>query len=134
MPDSLIIKKGGNGRSGNIGEGNLENLTRIIVEEHFPDYKIFRKHNEKPDLLVLENINENELLIIELKYGSADSNVLPPILDYCGSISKEFPNKKIKGIIIVGEIDKSLVNACSNPLIDIGVMKYQIRIDLEKIV
>jgi hypothetical protein len=82
----------------------------------------------------LENSNEKELLIIELKLGFADSNVITPIIDYCGSILKEFPNRNIKGIIIAEKADESLINACSTPLMDIGIMKYQIKINLEKIV
>jgi hypothetical protein len=37
-------------------------------------------------------------------------------------------------IVIAGEIDESLISACSNPLIDVEVMKYQTKMILEKIV
>jgi hypothetical protein len=117
-----------------IVEENLKRLMVVNIEELFSDYKIIEKQNDKIDFFVLENINKNELLIIKLKSGFADSNVIPSILEYCGSISKKFPNKSIKGIIIAGEIDESLVNVCSTPLMDIGVMKYQMKINLEKIV
>jgi hypothetical protein len=111
------------------------------VEELFPGYKIFGKQNEGIEYpiggrridLLLENIVEKELLIIELKAGAADYNVLAQISNYYGLLSKEFPNKKIKGIIIAGEIDESLINACSITE-KIGVMKYQMKLTLEKIV
>jgi hypothetical protein len=117
-----------------IVEGNVKHLMAAKAEELFPGYKIVKKQNEKKDLLVLENINKNELLIIKLKEGFADNNVIPSILEYCGSLPKEFENKSIKGLIIAGEIDESLVKACSTPLMDIGIMKYQVEINLEKIV
>jgi hypothetical protein len=111
------------------------------VEELFPGYKIFGKQNEGIEYsiggkfidLLLENTIENKLLIIELKAGVADYNVLAQISNYYGLLSKEFPDKIIKGIIIAGEVNESLINACS--ITDkIGIMKYQMKLDLEKIV
>jgi predicted nuclease of restriction endonuclease-like (RecB) superfamily len=111
------------------------------VGELFPGYKIFGKQGEGIEYtiagkridLLLENTIENELLIIELKAGVADDNVLAQISNYYGLLSKEFPNKKIKGIIIAGEIDDSLIHACS--ITDkIEVKKYKMKLTLEKIV
>jgi predicted nuclease of restriction endonuclease-like (RecB) superfamily len=111
------------------------------VGELFPGYKIFGKQGEGIEYtiggkridLLLENTIENEILIIELKAGIADYNVLAQISNYYGLLSKEFPNKKIKGIIIAGEIDDSLINACS--ITDkIEVRKYKMKLTLEKIV
>jgi hypothetical protein len=113
---------------------SVKKLMVTQVEELFPGYKIFRKQNESKGLLILENTNKKELLIIELKTGVADYNVLAPIINYSGILSNEFPNKNIKGIIIAEKIDESLVKACSSPIIDIGVMKYQMKLKLDKIV
>jgi hypothetical protein len=118
----------------NFTDESVKKIMITQIEELFPGYKIFRKQNQGKGLLVLENENKKELLIIELKSDVADYNVLASIINYSGILSKEFPNKNIKGIIIAGKADESLVNACSSPIIDIGVMKYQMKLKLDKIV
>jgi predicted nuclease of restriction endonuclease-like (RecB) superfamily len=122
-------------------ERDLKYSMATQVGELFPGYKIFGKQGEGIEYtiggkridLLLENTIENEILIIELKAGVADYNVLAQISNYYGLLSKKFPNKKIKGIIIAGEIDDSLMNACS--ITDkIEVRKYTMKLTLEKIV
>ena len=62
---------------------------------------------------MLENNTDSLLLAIELKSGRADYRMFGQIAMYIGLLKKEFPQKNIKGIIIAGEIDSSLKNACA---------------------
>jgi hypothetical protein len=128
----LEYRNAGNGNHNEDDEEKLKHPMDAKLEKIFPGYRVFRK--EKADLFVLENENNNELLIVELKPGNAGSNSLPPILEYCGLIYEKYPSKTINGKIIAGEIDESLKKACSSPVIDIGVMKYQLNIGLGEIV
>jgi hypothetical protein len=49
-----------------------------------------------------------------------------------GSLIQRFPERSIKGIIIAGEIDNSLIRACA--ITDrIKLMKYNMNLTLEEI-
>jgi hypothetical protein len=104
-------------------EGDLKKIMAEQVEELFPGYRIFGRQNEKEDLLILENTRNNELLIIGLKAGIADANVLAPVFEHSGSMAKEFPDKNIKSIIIAGKMGDSLKRACLSPDIVIPLNK-----------
>lgn len=101
-------------------ERDLQNSLIWQAETLFPGYKIFGDNldgieyaiNGKRIDLLLENKSENTLLAIELKAGTGDFRVFGQISMYIGLLSKKFPDKIIKGLIICGEVDKSLINAC----------------------
>jgi len=101
-------------------ERDLQNSLIWQAETLFPGYKIFGDNlngieyaidGKRIDLL-LENKSENTLLAIELKAGTGDFRVFGQISMYIGLLSKKFPDKIIKGLIICGEVDESLINAC----------------------
>jgi len=86
----------------------------------FPGYKIFGENKvgveyliegKKIDIL-LENIASGSLLAVELKSGVADYKVFGQIAMYLGLLKKQFPDRKSEGVIISGEVDESLKNAC----------------------
>jgi hypothetical protein len=121
-------------------ERDLKNSLIAQVEELFPNYKIFGTNREGIEYaiegkridLLLENTNENTLLIIELKAGVADFHAFGQISMYLGLLSKKFIGKMITGVIIAGEIDASLVNACL--ITDkIKLLRYQMKLALEEI-
>jgi hypothetical protein len=110
------------------------------IPELFPEYTIYGNNREGIEFpidgrridLLLENVQENRLLIIELKSGIADDSVFTQISWYMGSLMQRFPDKIINGIIIAGEIDDSLRRACA--ITDrIRTMKYNMNITLEEI-
>jgi predicted nuclease of restriction endonuclease-like (RecB) superfamily len=121
-------------------ESDLQYALEQQAEELFPGYKIFGENNEgiqyninrrRIDLL-LEHKTENKLLVVELKAGLADYKVFGQISMYIGPLMQEYPDKDISGVIIAGEIDESLKDACltSNK---ITLKKYQMKITLEEI-
>lgn len=119
-------------------ERDLQNSLIWQVESLFSGYKIFGSNQDGIEYsiggkridLLLENRLENTLLAIELKSGTADFRVFGQISMYIGLLEKQFPNKKVSGIIIAGNIDESLKNAC---LITDKVIlkKYQMQLTLE---
>jgi len=120
-------------------ERDLENSLIKQAESLFPKFKIFGSNREGIEYciegkridLLLENIEENILLAIELKAGAADFRVFGQISMYLGLLSKKYPDKKISGLIIAGEIDESLKNACL--ITDkIELRTYQMQLSLEK--
>ncbi|MBI5748815.1 MAG: DUF1016 family protein [Nitrospinae bacterium] len=86
----------------------------------FPGYKIFGENKEGIEYsiegkridVLLENITSGSLLAIELKSGVADFRVFGQIAMYLGLLKKQFPDRKSEGVIISGEVDESLRNAC----------------------
>jgi hypothetical protein len=86
----------------------------------FPGYKIFGVNKEGVEYLIegkkidvlLENIASGSLLAVELKSGIADFKVFGQIAMYLGLLKKQFPDRKSEGMIISGEVDESLKNAC----------------------
>lgn len=69
------------------------------------------------------------MLAIELKSGDADFRVFGQISMYLGLLSKKFPNKTAIGIIIAGEINDTLQNACLTTD-KIKVKTYQMQLTL----
>ena len=121
-------------------EIDLKNSLINQVEELFPSYKIFGNYNEGVEYsingkrvdLLLENLEKDVLLAIELKSGIADFRAFGQISMYLGLLSKRFPGKEIRGMIIAGEIDKTLEAAClTND--KIGLKKYSMKLMLEDI-
>ncbi len=86
----------------------------------FPGYKIFGENKEGIEYpiegkridVLLENIASGSLLAVELKSGVADFRVFGQIAMYLGLLKKQFPDRKSEGVIISGEVDESLKNAC----------------------
>jgi len=120
-------------------ERDLQNSLISQAEYLFPGYKIFGKNEgieyiiegKRIDLL-LENKEENTFLAIELKAGEADLKVFGQISMYIGLLKRKFPDKKIKGCIIAGEIDETLKYACSTNE-NIVLHEYQMKISIVEI-
>ena len=111
------------------------------IDELFPGYRIFGKNKEginyeingRTIYLLLENPMENSLLAVEINAGRADYKTFGKVAMYIGMLSKEFPTKFVKGLIISGEIDDSLVNATR--ITDrIKVKTYQMKLSLRNII
>jgi len=101
-------------------EKDLKSTLSNQISELFPGYKIYGENregieyfidNKRIDLL-LEQISSHSLLAIELKSGTADFRVFGQIAMYVGLLKKRFPDRKIEGLIISGEVDESLKQAC----------------------
>jgi RecB family endonuclease NucS len=123
-------------------ERDLQNSLISQAEVLFPSYKIYGNYDgveytiegKRIDLL-LENKKENKLIAIELKAGVTDYKTFGQLSMYLGLLQKQFPNipkENISGIIIAGEIDKTLKDACliTNK---IKLMEYTMKISLEEI-
>ena len=110
-----------------------DSLTRQI-DKLFPEYTLFKDGVEyyidgKRIDVLLENKLKNELLVIELKAGLAKKETLGQISEYMGKLKKKFNDKIINGIIIAGEIDDSLKDACF-PFPNLKTMIYRIELSL----
>lgn len=111
-------------------ERDLHNSLKCQATELFPGHNLkgteYTIGNGRIDLL-LEN--EDELLVIELKSGTASADVFGQISMYLGLLKQEFPEKKVRGVVIASEIHKGLKYACAtNPLIT--CMTYAMKISL----
>ncbi len=121
-------------------ERDLQSALISEISSLFPKYKIFGNgvsgveyaiEGKRIDVL-LEDYGETELLAIELKAGRADFRVFGQISMYIGLLSKQFPDREIKGLIIAGSIDESLKNACR--ITDkISIKTYRMKLELENV-
>ncbi|MGV4529049.1 hypothetical protein [Ornithobacterium rhinotracheale] len=118
-------------------EKDLKSSVIYQIKELFPGYEIFGNYNEGVEYsiegkridILLESLDKSNLLAIELKSGLADYKVFGQISMYLGLLTERFPNKKIKGCVIAGEIDKTLKMAViTNP--DISLKSYSMKISL----
>ncbi len=106
------------------------------INELFPEYKIIGENNEGVEYLIggkridilLEKHN-GDLLVIELKSGIANYKVFGQISMYIGLLMDKFPERKIKGFIIAGEMDESLRNAIKTTD-KIGLKTYKMKLEL----
>ena len=97
-------------------KNSLINQTNLL----FPGFVIYGSNREGVEFsiegkridLLLENTADQSLLAVELKSGEADFRVFGQISMYLGLFSKRFPERTAKGVIIAGEIDETLLNAC----------------------
>ncbi len=119
-------------------EKDLQKSLYMDIESLFPDYKIFGTHNEGIEFalkgkridVLLTHKETDDLLAIELKSGVADFKVFGQISMYLGLLKNKFPDKKVKGIIIAGTIDESLLYACSTSnLISLKTYKMKLQLD-----
>ena len=120
-------------------ERDLQNSLISDINSLFPDYQIFGSNNEgvefsikgkRIDVLLIHN-ESKDLLAIELKSGSADFKVFGQISMYLGLLKNKFPNKEIRGVIIAGDIDESLVFACKTTD-RISLMTYKMKLELSR--
>lgn len=115
-------------------ERDLQDSLIRQVNKLFPQYTLFKDGVEyyidgKRIDVLLENKLKNELLVIELKAGLAKKEVLSQISEYMGKLKKKFNDKIINGIIIAGDVDDSLKDACL-PFPNLKTMKYKIDLTL----
>lgn len=110
------------------------------VSELFPNHKIFGGlvigveysiGGKRIDVL-LEHENDGSLLVVELKSGQADYKVFGQISMHIGLLQRQFPEKKILGVIVAGGIDESLVQACETSD-KVFLKTYRMRIELEDV-
>lgn len=99
-------------------EKDLKKSMVTQITELFPEYKIYGENNEGVEYLIegkkidilLEN-NDGNLFAIELKSGTANYKVFGQLSMYLGLLMHRFPDKKIRGCIVAGEIDNTLKSA-----------------------
>jgi len=119
-------------------EKDLQTALCSHISELFPEYRIFGGlgigveysiGSRRIDVL-LEHEENEDLLIVELKSGEADFKVFGQISMYIGLLQRQFPERKISGVIVAGGIDESLVQACE--ITDKVFLKtYRMSIELE---
>ncbi|MFD2606222.1 endonuclease NucS domain-containing protein [Euzebyella marina] len=121
-------------------EKDLKNSMVSQINELFPDYKIFGENNQGVEYLIggkridilLEKLN-GELLVIELKSGIANYKVFGQISMYIGLLMDKFPDRKIQGMIIAGEMDVTLKNAIrTSDKIELKTYKMKLELNSEK--
>lgn len=119
-------------------EKDLQTALCSQISELFPGYQIFGGlgigveysiGGKRIDVL-LENEENKDLLVVELKSGEADFRVFGQISMYIGLLNQQFPEKNIKGVIVAGAINESLVQACK--ITDkVSLQTYRMNIELE---
>ncbi len=119
-------------------ERDLQYALISQVSTLFPQHKIFGNGTDGIEFsiegkridLLLEDLDETELLAIELKAGRADFKAFGQISMYLGLLSKHFPNRTVKGLVIAGSIDESLKHACSSTN-KVSLIRYQMKLELD---
>lgn len=121
-------------------ERDLQNSLIVDIPTLFPGYKIFKSIAEGVEYsiegkiidVLLENEENGDLKVIELKSGIANFKAFGQISMYLGLLSRKFPNKVISGVIIAGAIDDSLTYACLTSD-KVGLMTYQMKLELTNV-
>ena len=121
-------------------ERDLQRTLCSQISQLFPEYKIYGENDEGVEFSVggrridvlLEHLEDQSLLVVELKSGEADFRVFGQISMYLGLLQTEFPDRSITGIIIAGAIDESLSNACL--ITDrVSLKVYRMSLELENV-
>ena len=119
-------------------ERDLQNSLINQAEELFPNYKIYGHNLEGVEFTIggkridvlLEHKTDKSLLAVEIKSGIADFKVFGQISMYLGLLAEQFPEKNINGVIVAGEIDKSLISACAiTDKVNLKTYKMQLTIE-----
>lgn len=119
-------------------EKDLQTALCSQISELFPSYRIYGGlpigveysiGGRRIDVL-LEHESEASLLVVELKSGEADFKVFGQLSMYIGLLQRQFPEKIISGVIVAGNIDESLVQACETSE-RINLKTYRMSIELE---
>jgi len=119
-------------------EKDLQTSVCAQISELFPGYGIFGGNSagieysisgKRIDIL-LERMDDRSLLVVELKSGLADYKVFGQISMYMGLLTDRFPERKISGVIVAGNIDPSLTYACATTR-EIRLKVYRMSIELD---
>lgn len=119
-------------------ERDLQTTLCAQVAELFPGYKIYGELNAGVEYSVggrridvlLEHVETKNLLVVELKSGTADFRVFGQISMYIGLMIEEFPDRNITGVIVAGTIHESLKQACE--ITDkVSLKFYRMSLELE---
>lgn len=118
-------------------EADLKDAIVKQINLLFPDFHLYKgnkgieyKINGKFIDILLENNNNGDLLVVELKSGSVGYKVFGQISMYIGMIQEKFPTKKVRGCIIAGKIESELFAASTTTnLLDLKT--YDIKVNLK---
>jgi hypothetical protein len=120
-------------------ERDLQSSFVMDFNRFYPDYEVYNGErngveypiNGKRIDVLLQNIENKNLLIIELKSGLANYKVFGQISMYLGMLKEKFPDNDIEGVIIAAEFDDSIrYSVQTNP--KIKLMRYRISLELEE--
>ena len=108
-------------------ERDLQLALRINIEQLGPDLKIIDGGKEKVteagriDITAIDA--DDKVVVIELKAGTATDRVIAQILAYMGTVTDEFDNKQVRGILVAGDFPKRVVLA-ARAIPNLQLMKY----------
>ncbi len=95
-------------------ERDLHSTLENQIAELFPDHEFIGSEysisNVRLDILLEKG---KDLLVIELKAGTARYEAFGQIAMYMGFIQDEYPEHNVYGVIIASDIHESLLAACS---------------------
>ena len=112
-------------------ERDLHNALESQLSELFPGYELvgseYTIEGVRVDLLLRKG---NDLLVVELKSGTATHAAFGQISMYMGLVAAKFSGSPVKGVIIASDIDSGLIAACSTND-KISCKKYKMKLSLE---
>lgn len=119
-------------------ERDLQRSVCAQISELFPGYRIFGDNSAGIEYLIdgkridilLEKKDGGDLLVVELKSGTADYKVFGQISMYIGLLLEQFPSRIVSGIIVAGAIDPSLKHACAT-MDRVALKVYRMSVELD---
>jgi RecB family endonuclease NucS len=83
---------------------------------------------------LLAKNSKGNFVVIELKKGRRDDEVIGQVLRYMGWVRKNLckKNEEVHGLIVVGERDKKLNYALEEIGVKVSAMVYQVSFKLDK--
>jgi hypothetical protein len=138
VPENESVNSASDSSTNFAYEKDLQTALCSHISELFPDYHIYGGlgigveysiGGKRIDVL-LEHEQNKDLLVVELKSGEADFKVFGQISMYIGLLGRQYPERKIRGVIVAGSIDDGLVQACE--ITDkVSLKTYRMSIELE---
>lgn len=77
--------------------------------------------------------SSGNIVVIELKAGTANQRAIAQILSYMGDISIEEEGKKVRGILVAADFDKKTI-AAARMVPDLTLRKYSVRFSFTDVV
>jgi len=118
------------------------NLRKSILRDKsklFPGFKLFRRNKEGFEYsieestidILLEN-TDGDILAVKLEPGVADLDAFGELATHIGFLIERFPERRIKGSIIAGEIESGLKRASKVTSV-ISLKTYKMNLELEDV-
>lgn len=99
-------------------------LTLMQNENWTLELEVKLPNKKRPDIIFEDE--RGDIVVVEIKRG--DENPVDQLKGYVNKIKKQKPRKRVKGLIICGDITDEIMNDSKKQKFDIDLIKYNVSI------